>query len=76
MKRILKRMAGMCTESWYIFSGTLKLSCFMLLCAFALLSEGGAHYETRMLASALYETPQGLLLIATLASLFIEDRHG
>ena len=76
MKKILRRMSEMCDEAWYIFIGTLKLSCVMLFCAFILLSDNEASYFNSMLASALYETPQGLLMLSLLFSLFIEERHG
>ena len=76
MKKMLRNMASMCDEAWYIFMGTLKLSCVMLFCAFILTIWPQSGYEEFMLASALAETPQGLLLIAILASVLLEDRHG
>ena len=76
IKKALFRMTHMCDESWYIFMGTLKLSCAMLLCAFILLCSPHSGYEQMMLAAALAETPQGLLLIALIASALLEDRHG
>ena len=66
----------MCDESWYIFMGTLKLSCVMLLCAFMLLISPQCGYENTMLAAALAETPQGLLMVALIASALLEERHG
>ena len=76
MKRTLRNMASMCDEAWYIFMGTLKLSCAMLFCAFLLVIWPQSGYDEIMLASALAETPQGLLLIAILASALLEDRRG
>jgi len=76
MKKALRNMASMCDEAWYIWIGTLKLSCAMLLCAYLLLIWPQCGYDEIMLASALAETPQGLLLIAILASALLEDRHG
>ena len=75
-KKAIRRMSRMCDEAWYIFMGTLKLSCAMLLCAFMLLVSPNAGYENMMLAAALAETPQGLLMIALIASALLEDRHG
>ena len=69
-------MTNMCDEAWYIFMGTLKLSCAMLLCAFALLCMPCVGYDERMLAAALSETPQGLLLLALIASALLDERHG
>ncbi len=69
-------MSHMCDEAWYIFMGTLKLSCAMLLCAFMLLVSPQCGYEKTMLAAALAETPQGLLIVALIASALLEERHG
>ena len=75
-KKALQRMSVMCEESWYILMGTIKLSCSMLLCAFMLLTAPQIEYENAMLAAALAETPQGLLMVALIASALLEDRHG
>ena len=76
IKRAVFNMTHMCDEAWYIFMGTLKLSCAMLLCAFMLLVSPQCGYEKTMLASALAETPQGLLMIALIASALLDERHG
>ncbi len=76
IRKAIGRMSRMCDEAWYIFMGTLKLCCAMLLCAFMLLASPNCSYETTMLASALAETPQGLLMIALIASALLEERHG
>ena len=76
IKKAIRRMSLMCDEAWYIWMGTLKLSCAMLLCAFLLLLTPRCGYEEIMLAAALAETPQGLLLIAFIASALLEERSG
>ena len=68
-------MSRMCDEAWYIMIGTLRLSCVMLLCAFMLLLHPQGAYEEMMLAAALSETPQGLLLIAVILAALIDERH-
>ena len=75
MRKTVRRMAQMCDEAWYIFMGTLKLSCAMLLCAFLLLVSPDCTYEQTMLAAALAETPQGLGLVALIVSLLLEERR-
>ena len=55
IKKAIGRMSRMCDEAWYIFMGTLKLSCAMLLCAFMLLVSPQSGYERTMLAAALAE---------------------
>ena len=76
IRKAIRRMSRMCDEAWYIFMGTLKLACAMLLCAFMLLTVPQPGYDTLMLASALAETPQGLLILALIASALLEERHG
>ena len=76
IRKALSRMSRMCDEAWYIWMGTLKLSCTMLLCAFLLLTDPQCGYDGKMLAAALAETPQGLLLIAFIASALLEEKHG
>ena len=76
IRKAIRRMSRMCGEAWYIFMGTLKLGCAMLLCAFMLLISPDCGYEKTMLAAALAETPQGLLLVAFIASALLEERHG
>ena len=75
IRKAIRRMSRMCGEAWYIFMGTLKLSCAMLFCAFLLLISSSSYDQT-MLAAALAETPQGLLMIALIASALLEERHG
>ena len=69
-------MTRMCDEAWALFIGTLRLSCAMLFCAWLLLLPPQSGYEQIMLSAALSETPQGLLLIALIASALIDERHG
>jgi hypothetical protein len=76
IRKAIRRMSRMCDEAWYIWMGTLKLSCAMLLCAFMLLCAPQPGFENTMLAAAFAETPQGLLLVALIASAFLEERHG
>ena len=68
-------MSRMCLEARYIYMGTLKLACAMLFCAFMLLTMPDAGYYEQKLASAMYEVPQGLLLIATILSVIFEERR-
>ena len=76
IKKAIRRMSRMCNEAWYIWMGTIKLSCAMLLCAFTLLISPHCGYDQTMLAAALSETPQGLLMVALIASALLEERHG
>ena len=77
-KKTIRRMLAMCPDAWYIFITSVKLTAFVLLCAFTLLlgwngsmAQGG--YRLYMTAMSLYETGQALLLIGALFSALIED---
>ena len=77
-KKTIRRMLAMCPDAWYIFITSVKLTAFVLLCAFVLLlgwngrmEEDG--YRLYMTAMSLYETGQALLLIGALFSVLIED---
>ena len=78
LKKTVRRMLCMCPDAWYIFICSIKLTAFVLLCAFVLLlgwegtmKEGG--YRLYMTAMSLYETGQALLLIGAVFSVCIED---
>ena len=47
-----------------------------LVCAFMLLVSPQCGYDSTMLAAALAEAPQGLLIVALIASALLEERHG
>ena len=78
LRKTVRRMLDMCPDAWYIFICSIKLTAFLLLCAFVLLlgwegrmAEGG--YRLYMTAMSLYETGQALLLIGAVFSVCIED---
>ncbi|MBO5496075.1 MAG: hypothetical protein J5967_01620 [Oscillospiraceae bacterium] len=77
LRMILRRMLRMCPEAWYIFLFSVKLTAFLLLCAFVLLLGWNGNmllgYRQYMTAMALYEIGQALLLVGVLFSVLIED---
>ena len=77
IKKTVRRMLCMCPDAWYIWISAVKLTAFVLLCAFVLLLDWNGSmaqgYRAYMTAMALYETGQALLLIGALFSVFIED---
>ena len=79
MKKTIKRMLCMCPASWYIFMGSIRLCCFMLLGAMLLLIVWNGsmyqNYELYMTALSIIESTQGVLLAAVLFSVLIEERH-
>ncbi|MBQ3703008.1 MAG: hypothetical protein II885_09665 [Oscillospiraceae bacterium] len=77
IKMTVRRMLEMCPGAWYIFISSVKLTAFVLFCAFLLLlscngnmTEGYTQYMTAM---SLYEIGQALLLIGAVFSVCIED---
>ena len=77
IKMTIRRMLEMCPEAWYIFLSCVKLTAFLLLCAFLLLLDCGGSmaegYTEYMTAMSLYETGQALLMLGALFSVLIED---
>ena len=77
IKKTVRRMLRMCPDAWYIWISAIKLTAFLLFCAFMLLLQWDGSmaqgYRQYMTAMALYETGQALLLIGALFSVFIED---
>jgi hypothetical protein len=77
LKMTVRRMLAMCPEAWYIFMASVKLTAFLLLCAFVLLLDWGGSmlegYAQYMTALSLYEIGQALLLIGAVFSVCIED---
>lgn len=70
-------MLGMCPAAWIIFIWSVRLTAFVLVCAFLLLLGCGGSmaegYERYMTAMSLYETGQALLLIGAILPVCIED---
>ena len=77
LRKIILRMLSMCPDAWYIFITSVKLTAFVLICAFVLLLGWGGNmaegYSQYMTAMSLYEIGQALLLIGVLFSVCIED---
>ena len=76
-RKSVRRMLGMCPDAWYIFISSVKLTAFLLLCAFSLLLVWNGSmangYRQYMTAMSLYETGQAVLLIGALFSALVED---
>ena len=77
LRKTIQRMLEMCPAAWYIFITSIKLTAFVLCCAFLLLLGWGGSmtdgYRQYMTAMSLYEIGQALLLIGVFFSVCIED---
>lgn len=77
LRRTVRRMLDMKPDAWYIFLRSLQLSCVLLLCAFALLLEYNGDmlgkYPLYMTAQSLNESAQGILLVALILSVCMEE---
>lgn len=77
LRKTVARMLSMKPDAWYIFIRSIQLCCLLLLCAFALLLEYNGDmlgkYPLYMTAQSLNETAQGILLIAVILSVCIEE---
>lgn len=77
LKKTLARMLAMKDDPWYIFLRSIQLCCVLLLCAFALLLEMNGDmlgkYPLYLTAQSLNESAQGILLVAVILSVCIEE---
>ena len=77
LRKTIQRMLAMKSDPWYLFLRSLQLCCVLLLCAFALLLEYNGDqlgkYELYMTAQSLNETAQGILLVAIILSVCMEE---
>ncbi len=77
LRQTIRRMLAMKSDPWYLFLRSLQLCCVLLLCAFALLLEYNGDqlgkYPLYMTAQSLNESAQGILLIAIILSVCMEE---
>lgn len=77
LRKTIERMLCMKPDPWYIFLRSIQLCCVLLLCAFALLVEYNGDmlgkYPLYSTAQSLNETAQGILLVAVLLSVCMEE---
>ena len=77
LRKTVRRMLDMKPDAWYIFLRSLQLCCMLLLCAFALLLEHNGDmlgkYPLYMTAQSLNESAQGILLVAIILSICMEE---
>lgn len=77
LRQTIRRMLAMKSDPWYLFLRSLQLCCVLLLCAFALLLEYNGDqlgkYPLYMTAQSLNETAQGILLVAIILSVCMEE---
>ena len=77
LRKTVQRMLAMCPDAWYIFITSVKLTAFVLCCAFVLLLGWGGSmmdgYREYMTAMSLYEIGQALLLVGAILPVCIED---
>lgn len=78
MKNLLNFILGMCPVARSALVGTLRLSCTMLLCAFIIIIDIGAvnisNYHLYITALEMARVPAGLLLIAAIGTVIIEEQ--
>ncbi len=77
LRKTVRFMLRMCPDAWYIFISSVKLTAFLLLCAFLLLLDWDGcmmfGYRQYMTAMSLYEIGQAVLLVGALFSALVED---
>ena len=77
LKKTIRRMLNMKPDSWYLFIRSIQLCCVLLLCACALLLEYNGDmlgkYPLYITAQSLNESAQGILLVALILSVCMEE---
>ena len=77
LRKTIRRMLATKNDPWYLFLRSLQLCCVLLLCAFALLLEYNGDqigkYPLYMTAQSLNESAQGILLVAIILSVCMEE---
>ena len=77
LKKTIRRMLNMKPDPWYLFIRSIQLCCVLLLCAFALLLEYNGDmlgkYPLYITAQSLNESAQGILLVALILSVCMEE---
>lgn len=77
LRQTIQRMLAMKDGPWVLFLRSLQLCCVLLLCAFALLLEYNGDqlgkYPLYMTAQSLNESAQGILLVAIILSVCMEE---
>lgn len=77
-KKLIDRILDMCEPAWGALRGTLMLCCTMAFCAFMILVDiepfSIRTYDLFRCAKELAAAPAGLLLIAAIGTVIIEER--
>lgn len=78
VKKLINRILDMCEPAWGALRGTLMLCCTMAFCAFMILVDiepvSIRTYDLFRCAKELAAAPAGLLLIAAIGTVCIEER--
>ncbi len=72
----ISRVAGMKKSAWELLIRSLQLTCFLLICALAMIyafETGSGRYEFYIQSKALQEYAQVALLIGAIIPVCLED---
>lgn len=78
IKRIVQRMSRMCPAAWYIYKRSMQLSLVLLACGLLLTlapSQYLSSHTLLRLSNAYFECVEGVLLLAALLPVLIEDQQ-
>jgi uncharacterized membrane protein len=78
IQKLMRRLKGMTDPAYRVLRAGVAVSCIMLVAALLLLiaaeDPAGDTYALRRLAEELYSLPAGVLLIASIVSVCVEER--
>ncbi len=78
MKKLIRRMARMCDEAFFVVKSSLILTALLLFCSLLLYLSAGRFapdtYKIYRLAEELFRLPQAVLFIAAIGSVLLEEQ--
>jgi len=78
LKKVLRRMSAMCDSAWFFYRRSFQLCIALLACGLLLAlgaPESAASYTLLHTAGAFFDTAEGVLLLAVLLPVIVEDRE-
>ncbi len=77
LKKLIKRMAEMCDEAYFVIRSSVILTVVLLFCCLLLMLAAGRFspdtYRLYRLAEELFRIPQAVLFVAAIGSVILEE---
>ncbi len=77
LRRLLKRMAEMCDEAYFVVRSSVVLTAVLLSCCLLIMLAAGRlstdTYKLYRLAEEMFRIPQAVLFVAAIGSVILEE---